>query len=225
MDSMSHDDRIAAIEAANRQLRQALEAAVVQNALQQHVHELEARLATDSHDSDKPPPSNGLARKTPSLRKSVIDASGKGGVVNEWIEAEERFSVDGLVYSSVLKPTIIQAGKIAVERGYVRFPFMKRMADQLATYVQAGKDLAQDLTRCFIQAMYKAREITGVAGARSVLSHAQLYQRGPLTAISLTRYNSGAKPPGRSLPSVSRKSLVELMWKEIASEVADEYAE
>lgn len=66
---MSQDDRIAAIDAENRQLRQALEAAVAQNALLlQRVQELEARLAKDSHNSGKPPSSDGLARKTRSLR-------------------------------------------------------------------------------------------------------------------------------------------------------------
>ncbi|MGZ6392517.1 MAG: IS66 family transposase, partial [Ktedonobacterales bacterium] len=67
---MSQDDRLAAIEAENRQLRSALEAAVAQNALLlQRVQELEARLAKDSHNSGKPPSSDGLARKTRSLRK------------------------------------------------------------------------------------------------------------------------------------------------------------
>ncbi len=66
---MSQDDRIAAIEAENRQLRQALDTALAQNALLlQRVQELEARLAKDSHNSGKPPSSDGLARKTRSLR-------------------------------------------------------------------------------------------------------------------------------------------------------------
>jgi transposase len=38
-------------------------------ALLERVHELEARLAKDSHNSGKPPSSDGLARKTKSLRK------------------------------------------------------------------------------------------------------------------------------------------------------------
>src|SRR5437868_1825230 len=66
---MSQDDRIAAIEAENCQLRQALDAAMAQNSLLlQRVQELEARLAKDSHNSSKPPSSDGLARKTRSLR-------------------------------------------------------------------------------------------------------------------------------------------------------------
>src|SRR5258706_9982482 len=67
---MNQHERIAAIEAENRQLRQALDVALAQNALlEERVHELEARLAKDSHNSSKPPASDGLARKTKSLRK------------------------------------------------------------------------------------------------------------------------------------------------------------
>jgi transposase len=67
---MSDDERIATIEAENRQLRQALDVAVAQNTLlRERVQELEARLAKDSHNSGKPPSSDGLARRTKSLRK------------------------------------------------------------------------------------------------------------------------------------------------------------
>src|SRR5258708_12723330 len=67
---MSQDDRISAIEVENRQLRHALDVALAQNALLlERVQELEARLAKDSHNSSKPPSSDGLARKTKSLRR------------------------------------------------------------------------------------------------------------------------------------------------------------
>lgn len=38
-------------------------------ALLERVHDLEARLAKDSYNSGKPPSSDGLARKTKSLRQ------------------------------------------------------------------------------------------------------------------------------------------------------------
>src|SRR5258706_15911073 len=67
---MSQDDRISGIEAENRQLRHALDVALAQNALLlERVQELEARLAKDSHNSSKPPASDGLVRKTRSLRR------------------------------------------------------------------------------------------------------------------------------------------------------------
>ncbi len=37
--------------------------------LAERLHELEARLAKDSHNSSKPPSSDGLVRKTKSLRR------------------------------------------------------------------------------------------------------------------------------------------------------------
>jgi len=70
MGGMNQHERIAAIEAENRQLRQALDVALAHNALlEERVQELEARLAKDSHNSGKPPSSDGLARRTKSLRR------------------------------------------------------------------------------------------------------------------------------------------------------------
>jgi transposase len=67
---MTPDDRIAELESLVRQQRQQLEVVLAQNVrLQARVQELEARLAKDSHNSSKPPSSDGLARKTKSLRK------------------------------------------------------------------------------------------------------------------------------------------------------------
>ena len=59
---MSSEERIAELEALVAQ--QAEQIAV----LLARVHELEARLAKDSHNSSKPPSSDGLKRKTKSLR-------------------------------------------------------------------------------------------------------------------------------------------------------------
>lgn len=66
---MTPDERIADLEALVRQQRQQLEVMLARNAaLEARVQELEARLAKDSHNSSKPPSSDGLARKTRSLR-------------------------------------------------------------------------------------------------------------------------------------------------------------
>lgn len=67
---MTAEQRIAELEALVGQQRQQLEAALAQNALLlARVQELEARLAKDSHNSSKPPSSDGLVRKTKSLRR------------------------------------------------------------------------------------------------------------------------------------------------------------
>jgi transposase len=67
---MTPDERIAELEGILADQRQQLDVALAVNAvLQARVEELEARLAKDSHNSSKPPSSDGLARKTQSLRR------------------------------------------------------------------------------------------------------------------------------------------------------------
>ncbi|MGO8950628.1 MAG: IS66 family transposase [Ktedonobacterales bacterium] len=67
---MTPDERIAELEGILADQRQQLDVALAVNAvLQARVEELEARLAKDSHNSSKPPSSDGLARKTKSLRR------------------------------------------------------------------------------------------------------------------------------------------------------------
>ena len=60
---MTPEDQIAALTAENAHLREQVEA------LGALVQELQARLAKDSHNSSKPPSSDGLGRKSRSLRK------------------------------------------------------------------------------------------------------------------------------------------------------------
>jgi transposase len=67
---MTPAERIADLEAVVRQQREDIERLLsVNTELQERVRELEGRLAKDSHNSGKPPSSDGLARKTKSLRK------------------------------------------------------------------------------------------------------------------------------------------------------------
>src|SRR6185437_15054340 len=60
---MTPEEEIAALKAENARLREQVEALGVL------VQELQVRLAKDSHNSGKPPSSDGLGRKTRSLRK------------------------------------------------------------------------------------------------------------------------------------------------------------
>jgi transposase len=60
---MTPEDEIAALKVENARLREQVEA------LGALVHELQGRLAKDSHNSGKPPSSDGLGRKSRSLRK------------------------------------------------------------------------------------------------------------------------------------------------------------
>src|SRR5713226_7673060 len=67
---MVQDERIAELEAlVARQQLQNEQLLAVNAELRARIQELEARLAKDSHNSSKPPSSDGLARKTKSLRR------------------------------------------------------------------------------------------------------------------------------------------------------------
>jgi transposase len=67
---MTLHEEIATLKALNAEL-------VAQNAaLAARVQELEARLAKDSHNSGKPPSSDGLGRKTKSLRRRTGKKAG-----------------------------------------------------------------------------------------------------------------------------------------------------
>jgi transposase len=63
MEGMTLEERIAELETENAVLREQV------TVLVGRVQDLEARLAKDSHNSSKPPSSDGLARKTKSLRR------------------------------------------------------------------------------------------------------------------------------------------------------------
>src|SRR5689334_13908893 len=67
---MTPAERIAQLEAVVEQQREQI------TTLLERVQELEARLAKDSHNSSKPPSSDGLGRKTKSLRRKSGKQSG-----------------------------------------------------------------------------------------------------------------------------------------------------
>src|SRR3974377_1135343 len=74
---MTEQDRIAQLEAENAQQRQHQFQVLAQNAmLLERVCDLEARLAKDSHNSNKPPSRDGMRRQLPRTR-SLRRRSGK----------------------------------------------------------------------------------------------------------------------------------------------------
>jgi transposase len=67
---MEHEDVLASLRAENARQREQIATLAAQNAeLAALVHERQARLAKDSHNSSKPPSSDGVGRKTKSLRR------------------------------------------------------------------------------------------------------------------------------------------------------------
>jgi hypothetical protein len=92
--------------------------------------------------------------------RTAMDSTGKGDVVEEIIERENSVEdYDGYVYSAANKPNILHAGKLAIERGITRFPFIRRQVDQLTNYVVDDKDIAQDIVMAYCQAVYAARDM------------------------------------------------------------------
>jgi hypothetical protein len=125
--------------------------------------------------------------------RTVIDSTGKGDVLQEFMERERTIdNLEGIVYSSANKPNLIHAGKLMVERGNVRYPFVRKMCDQLSNYEIFDKDIPQDIVMCFCQAMYSAREMTRMTPLtinlqRTLNAMPQYGMRHPVTRMN-SRY-------------------------------------
>lgn len=112
--------------------------------------------------------------------ETIIDATGKGDPVNERLEDEERIAVDGIVYSAVTKPQLIQSGQLAFEKGWVVFPFVKRIVDQLQSYEYEDKAIAQDIVMALCQALFRARQRGGDIARQSAASLPIFARRNPM---------------------------------------------
>lgn len=122
--------------------------------------------------------------------RTVIDSTGKGDVLQEFMEREHTVDdLEGIVYSSATKPNLIHAAKLMIERGVVRYPFIRKMCDQLSNYEIFDKEIAQDIVMCFAQAMYSGREMTRMTPAtvtlqRTLNSMPQYNMRHPVMRLN-----------------------------------------
>jgi transposase len=134
---MTPEERIAQLEAENAYQREQIAVLVAR------VQELEARLAKDSHNSGKPPSSDGLARRTKSLRKR----SGKrpGGQLGHRGETLRLVAVPDVVVeqrptacSACQTPLSAEALVVLRERRQVQEvpPLRLQVTEQQALHVQ-----------------------------------------------------------------------------------------
>jgi hypothetical protein len=126
--------------------------------------------------------------------RTAIDATGKGDVIQEFMEAERTVDrLEGIVYTGTNKPNLLHAGKLMIERGLVVFPFIRRQVDQLTNYEVFDKEIAQDIVMAFCQAMYVARDLTKMSEHRGTLQRTlnampQYSQRLPQSRLLNVRY-------------------------------------
>lgn len=93
---------------------------------------------------------------------TVIDATGKGDVLNEVLRSERHLDIDGLVFSGSSKPDIITAGRLMLEQELLVAPFLRRLVDELTAYERYDRDLVQDHVMALCMAAYRALEREGM---------------------------------------------------------------
>lgn len=102
-----------------------------------------------------------------AICQSVIDATGKGDVMNEELTDQKRIDVEGIVYSASTKPLMIDSLRIALERKQLVFPFIRRMVDQLQSYEYPDDKIAQDIVMMLAQAAHVGRIRSGEVGKKA----------------------------------------------------------
>jgi hypothetical protein len=105
-----------------------------------------------------------------------IDALGPGDVIHQMLE-EDQYKIDGFKASTISKGVMLQAAAVAIERRWIRWPFIRRIIDQFQGYDPNDKNIAQDVVIAISQAIHLAREIEGgysVSPEVRVTEHASL---------------------------------------------------
>ena len=93
--------------------------------------------------------------------ETIIDATGKGDVLNEQLTEEDNLNISAFVYSAASKPQLIHSLAIALERGLIVFPFVRRLVDQLQGYELPDDRIPQDIVMMLGQAAYAATQRGG----------------------------------------------------------------
>lgn len=88
-----------------------------------------------------------------------IDSNGSGDVIHQMLE-EDQYQIDGFKASVLSKGAMLQASAVAIERHWLRTPFIRRLFDQFQSYDPADdKKIAQDIVISLSQGIHLAREL------------------------------------------------------------------
>lgn len=121
--------------------------------------------------------------------ETIIDATGKGDVLNEQLTEEDNLNISAFVYSVSSKPQLIHSLAIALERGLIVFPFIRRLVDQLQGYELPDDRIAQDIVMMLGQAAYSATLRSGGVGrALAVVKPVIATGRLPLDHPDMARF-------------------------------------
>lgn len=134
---MTPEERIAQLEAENAGQRKQIAVLVAR------VQELEARLSKDSHNSSKPPSSDGLTRKTKSLRKRSGKKPGgqlghRGQTLRLAVVPDEVVEHRPTVCTACQTPLAAQASVVLRERRQIQEvpPLRLRITEHQALHVE-----------------------------------------------------------------------------------------
>lgn len=95
--------------------------------------------------------------------ETIMDATGKGDVISQELQ-QRKLNVEGFAYSTQSKALMITSLRLAVERQWLVFPFIKRMVDQLQIYEVPDDKIPQDIVMMLAQACMVARRRNGELG-------------------------------------------------------------
>jgi hypothetical protein len=130
-----------------------------------------------------------------------IDAVGSGDVVHQ-ILSEQQYRIDGFKAGVESKAAILQAIKIAIEKRWLRFPYIQRIITQLQNYDVDDRHLSQDIVMAMAQAVHYAMTINGDFRERT---ESRTAERSSFRVAYRGLFsNSGTSRPYRQFPTLHR---------------------